>query len=430
MNRFLILLLLVTLASCGAKKSITNLSDYAAFINDEKRTEREIGKWNSEMLFWQNRLTGNPGNYVDLLQIASLHTKKFKLSGDPEELLIADSIYAVCLSKVKDAEPEIYFSVSQNAITQHRFRDAWKSLSSADSIGVNPYLLRLLRFDAAMELGHYDIAEKNIEELQDKKSFDYLIRKAKLEDHEGRLDNAIAMMEEALKKVKASGKTSLVLWSLSNLGDMYGHAGRIEEAYENYLQVLKVDSSYLYALKGIAWIAYAHDHKTNEARNIVNYILSQINMPDLYLLLAEIEKHDGNEAAQKKNIAAFLNMIKSKPAYGGMYNKYLVDVYTDELKEYDKALAIAEEEVRSRPTPETYDWLAWVLFNKGEKDKAFEIINKYVLGKTFEPDVQLHAAYILQAIGEKQKAKELFNECLASSFELGPVTAKEIKINL
>jgi tetratricopeptide (TPR) repeat protein len=100
------------------------------------------------------------------------------------------------------------------------------------------------------------------------------------------------------------------------------------------------------------------------------------------------------------------------------------------LNDYDKALAIAEEEVSNRPTPETYDWLAWVLFNKGEKEKAFEIINKYVLGKTFEPDVQLHAAYILQAMGEKEKAMELFNECLASSFELGPVTAKEIKMNL
>ena len=35
----------------------------------------------------------------------------------------------------------------------------------------------------------------------------------------------------------------------------------------------------LYVLKGIAWIAYAHDHNTEEARRIFNFLLLQSNMP-------------------------------------------------------------------------------------------------------------------------------------------------------
>jgi tetratricopeptide (TPR) repeat protein len=431
MNRFLISsVLLLLLASCTQKKQITHPADYAVFLSDDKRIEKELVKQNAEMKFWQNRLANNPGNYVDLLQIASLHSQKFKWTGDPAELITADSLYELCLSKVKDAEPEIYFSVSQNKVTQHRFRDAWTSLSTADSIGVNPYLLRLLRFDAAMELGYYQVAEKNIEEIKDKEGFDYLVRKAKLEDHNGRLDNAILLMEKALQKVRASGKKSLVLWSLSNLGDMYGHAGRIEQAYKNYLEVLKTDSSYLYALKGIAWIAYSHDNDTKEAKRILNYILSQTSMPDLYLLLAEMEKHDGNMAGSKDYVSEFLAVVTTNPAYGDMYNKYLITVYAEEMKDYEKAFAIAQEEVNNRPTPETHDWLAWVLFHKGEKEKAFEIVSNYVIGKTFEPDAQLHAAFILNAMGEKTKARELFKECLGSSFELGPVTTGEIKKEL
>jgi tetratricopeptide (TPR) repeat protein len=153
-------------------------------------------------------------------------------------------------------------------------------------------------------------------------------------------------------------------------------------------------------------------------------------MPDLYLLLAEMEKHDGNMAGSKDYVSEFLAVVTTNPAYGDMYNKYLITVYAEEMKDYEKAFAIAQEEVNNRPTPETHDWLAWVLFHKGEKEKAFEIVSNYVIGKTFEPDAQLHAAFILNAMGEKTKARELFKECLGSSFELGPVTTGEIKKEL
>jgi len=113
-----------------------------------------------------------------------------------------------------------------------------------------------------------------------------------------------------------------------------------------------------------------------------------------------------------------------------MYNKYLINIYTEDRQEYDKALAIAEIEVSNRPTTETYSWLAWVHFKMGDKQKAYELVKKYVLGKDFEPGSQLHAAYILKAQGETSKAKKLMSDCLESSFELGPVTTEEIRKNL
>ena len=415
------------LNACSNKK-ITNSRDYSAFLSDNKRMEKQLGKINDEIKFWENKLIKDTGNFVDMLQLAANHVKRFKTNGNVADLHIADSFYAICLSKVKTSDPEIYFSVSQNAITQHRFNDAWESLVIADSIGVNPYILRLLRFDAAMEIGLYPQASANIEKL-DKKNFDYLIRKAKLEDHEGDLDNAIKLMEQALKDVEAKNRKPLVHWAKSNLADMYGHAGRVEEAYKYYVDILKEDSSYLYALKGIAWIAYSHDHDTKEAKRIINYILSQTNMPDLNLMLAEIEEWEGNKDEKKKYIDKFLSEVE-KPGYGNMYNKYLITIYTKDKQEYDKALAIAEKEVSSRPTPETYSWLAWVNFKMGDKQKAYELVKKYVVGKDFEPESQLHAAYILKAQGEISKAKQLLSDCLESSFELGPVTSEEIRKNL
>lgn len=391
--------------------------------------EKELGMINDEIKFWENRLGKDTGNFVDMLQLASNHILRFKANGDVTDLQIADSFYANSLHKVKDAEPEIYFSISQNAITQHRFNDAWQSLLRADSIGVNPYMLRLLRFDGAMELGLFQQAAANLERIADKNNFDYLIRKAKLEDHRGDLDNAIKLMEQALKDVESKNRKPLIHWAKSNLADMYGHAGRVKEAYKYYVEILKEDSSYLYALKGIAWIAYSHDHDTKEAKRIINYILSQTNMPDLHLMLAEIEEWEGNKEEKQKHVEQFLSEVE-KPGYGNMYNKYLIRIYTEDQQDYSKALAIAEKEVSSRPTPETYSWLAWVNFKMGDKQKAYELVKKYVVGKYFEPESQLQAAYILKAQGETSKAKQLLSDCLKSSFELGPVIVEEIRKNL
>ena len=210
---------------------------------------------------------------------------------------------------------------------------------------------------------------------------------------------------------------------------MYGHAGRVKEAYKNYIDILKIDSNYLYALKGIAWISFSHDHNTQEAKRILHYILSQTNLPDLYLLLAEIADWEKNKPEKDKCINKFLSIVEN-PSYGNMYNKYLITIYTTEKNDFDRALAIAEKEVNSRPTPETFDWLAWVYYKKGDVAKAYELINKNVIGKTFEPNSLLRIAYILKSHGDSQRSDKIFKECLSSSFELGPMTTAEIKNQL
>ncbi|HLF46497.1 MAG TPA: hypothetical protein VI548_08735 [Chitinophagaceae bacterium] len=429
MNRIIIFLSFLFFFSACNNNKIANPEDYNVFLSDENRMKIPLENANSEIDFWQNRLLADTGSYVNMLELASNHINRFKITGQANDLHIADSFYVRCLSKVKNTEPEIYFSIAQNAITQHRFQDAWAYLQLADSIGVNPYVIKLLKFDAAMEIGLFGEAEDNLNQVKNINEFDYLIRKAKSEDHYGHLDKAILLMEQALGKAESANKSSLILWAKSNLADMYGHAGRVEEAYKNYLDVLRLDSTFLYALKGIAWIAFSHDKNSKEAKRLLQYILTKTQMPDLYLTLAEIAEWEGDAELKKDYISKFVSIVEN-PAYVNMYNKYLIRIYAEELMDFDKALALAEKEVNNRPTPETYDWMAWVYYKKGEVNKANDLVNKFVLGKTHEPEALLHAAYILENTGEKKVAEKLFQECLDSSFELGPLNSEEIKRKL
>ena len=107
-----------------------------------------------------------------------------------------------------------------------------------------------------------------------------------------------------------------------------------------------------------------------------------------------------------------------------MYNVYTSKLLADSNNE--KAVELAKIEVQNRPTPMSYDLLAWSYFNIGKKQKALEIIDTFVANKTFEPEAQYHMAKIYKANGQFDKVTALKEELLNSSYELGPVTTKQV----
>ncbi len=423
-NILLTMLSIALISSCNQKKNITTAKDYNPFLNPVFLQEKLITATN-EVLFWKNRLAADTTSYINKLELASQYLHLFKLNGDVSYLHKGDSLLKAASTKVGNKIPEILYSISQSSIGQHQFTDAALCVEAAKKAEGDPYAIALLKFDVSMELGNYAEALSNLKKIKDPSSFDYLIRKAKWEDYKGNLDGAIKLMETAFEKIK-NKKTSLYCWALSNLADMYTHAGKLPDAYKAYLNVLKKDSANLYCLKGIARIAWLNDNNTKEAKRIINFILSQTAMPDLKIELAEILAMEGNEKEGNEQIHSFVNTV-TKPIYGAMYNKYLIDLFNNDLKNPSKAILLSQLELKNRTTPEVYNWLAWSYYNNGQLNEAYKIASTYVLNKTFEPDALVNTAFIYAAVGKKQEAKKLFTESLESSFELGPSVMKKVK---
>ena len=425
MKKYSSFLLMISLLqfSCMQDKTVVKPADYESFMT-EGNIDGKMDQARNDILFWNHRLQRDTGNFIDLSSLSAVHYRMFRLTGDPLYLSKGDSLLKRSAAKLNHSDPEILFALSQQSVTQHQFRLAASYNEMARMAGGDLFTANLLGFDAAMELGDYKTAESSLGTIADKSSFDYLVRRSKWEDHNGNLDEAILLMEKAFGKVKNSS-TELYCWALSNLGDMYGHAGMINKSYGAYLQVLEKDKAYFHAWKGIAWIAYSHDGNITEAKRILHYILSKVKMPELWLELSDISKIEGNEVAQASFVSNFLREIQ-QPGYGDMYNKYLVQVYVEELADYTNAFELARKEVESRPTPETYDMLAWVFYNAGRKEKAFIIARNNVWKRTFEPVAAYHTAIIFADNGMEKEAKTLFEECKNSSFELGPTVTKDV----
>ena len=424
----LILLLVIPLvfSNCTSKKSnqITNKEDYKVYleVNDNKKLQ-DINK---EIEFWQTKFDAAPNQSSYLITLASQYSQLFEIKGSIDDLYKAEKLLLEANEKFVEQNSGIHRAIARNYISQHRFKEALSHLEKAQELGENRMGTNKMLFDVYMELGSYESAKEKLTAIQLPNDFDYLIRLAKWNDHKGDLDTAISSMEKALKIAENENNKGLKIWVYSNIGDFYGHAGRIEDSYKYYLKTLEVDNHNTYALKGIAWISFSHERNPEQALEIINTIESKHLVPDLYLLKAEIAEFQNNKVEEAKAIKTY-NEILASHDYGNMYNKYNVLLMAENPLQVDAALKIAQKEIENRPTPESYDLLAWSYFKIGEKEKALEIIEKHTIGKSFEPNIVYHNAEILKANNKTAEIAPMKKELLASVYELGPNLENKIK---
>ncbi|MDZ7715370.1 MAG: hypothetical protein U5J95_04075 [Balneolaceae bacterium] len=340
-------------------------------------------------------------------------------------------LYNVALNAPGGKTPEILQALAQLSISKHQFKKAQKYAFDALEIGYEKQASYALLFDVMMERGDYNLAQKNLDRLSNESSFSYLTRKSKYKDYEGDLDAAIKFMEQAAERVAYNA--NLTAWSNSNLGDMYGHANRIQESYAHYIKALEGENtsgSYLHSLQGLAWIAYAHDKNFTLATKILEFVDEQLQSPDVKLTLAEIAEYQGNEEQKLAYLRSFVEEAK-KPAYFGMYDAYLIDIAaSSQLKDTQWAMELVKKELENRPSPQVYDLQAWTYFHQGNHEKALEIVQNHVEGQTYEPVPAYHMAKIYKANGMHEKAEPYFKESLGAAYELGLVIERDVRQEL
>ena len=406
-----------------SEKPIVNPTDYEVYLKKEN-LEKEISKRSGEINFWQNKLINTPDNFVYEKKLAGLFANRFKLSGEPHDLFLSDSLFKNINQRIP-GQVGILQSLTANAITQHKFREAEKYIKQAYEIGEKRFISSLMFVDVLLERGQIFSADQYLRDIAAGYHFDYLIRDVKFQDQKGDLEKAIQQMEKALSIAKASGNEDIINWSLSNLADMYGHDGRIKKSYDTYLEALSHNPADLHSIKGIAWVAFSHEKNTAEAKRILNFLKSIHPVPDYDLLLAEIATFENDEKLAVQYQQQFITKA-SKSIYGNMYKSYICELTSDT----PNAVAIAKAEIEERPHPMSYDLLAWANFQNGNFKKALEITENHVLQKTSEPVALYHSGIILKAASQFEKAEKYLDEALEAAYELGPVVAQEIEQHL
>ncbi|EPR71722.1 hypothetical protein ADIWIN_3169 [Winogradskyella psychrotolerans RS-3] len=406
--------------SCNSNK-VTDEADYSQYLS----TEIDQTKLLEDVDFWTTRIENSSSSYTYLISRANANSEVFNVTGEIDYLIKAETDLLEANKIVKDSDAGLLKNIATNYISQHRFKDALVLLKKAEANGAKLNGTKKMLFDVHLELGNYIYAEAYLKDIKNTSSFDYLIRLSKLEDHKGNLDGAIENMEKAMAIAESSNLKGMKLWSYTNIADFYGHAGEIDKSYSYFLKALELDPNNAYSKKGIAWIVYSHEKNPTEALNILNHVTSYHNTPDYDLLKAEIAEFNDDSKLKAESLKNYQAAVKNE-LYGDMYNQYNVMVFSEDLLMPERALEIAKQEVENRPTPQSYNLLAWSYFKAGNIEKANEIMVDFVEGKTFEPAVIYHIAEIYKAAGKTEAVEPLKAELLASIYELGPTMVSKI----
>ena len=414
--------LIVLLTFSCTNKTVTNEEDYRAYLT----TKIDSSELFENVDFWTNKLENTSNQFLYQAKRSGAYSNVFSKTGNIEYLIKAENDLIAVNEATNYNQAGSLKSLATNYISQHRFKEALELLKKAETNGEKLNGTKKMLFDVHLELGNYIYAEAYLKDIKNTSDFDYLIRLSKWEDHQGNLEGAIQNMEKAMAIAESSNIKSLKQWSYTNIADFYGHAGEIEKSYNYFLKALELDPNDAYAKKGIAWIAYSHDKKPENALNILNHVATYYQAPDYDLLKAEIAEFQNDLELKSDALLNYQEAVSNKQ-YGDMYNAYNVMHYTDDLLLPQVAIDIAKLEVENRPTPQSYDLLAWSYFKLGNINKATEIIETYVDGKTFEPAVLYHVAEIYKAAGKTDKIKPLKQDLTASLYELGPLMKEKIK---
>jgi len=422
MKRISVLIALLAFAACQKQtEKVTAIEDYNIYLdtNPRKTTSKYFELWNG-------KIKPDSIQVLSFGHVASEYNRYFKETGNINFLKKGERALTKAVAIAQINKEAYHRALARNFISQHRFKEALFLAEKAEQLGGGLKETQSLLFDVHMELGNYEKAKSYLDSITDLSAFGYLIRVAKWNDHKGDLGTTINFMEKAMAKAEATKNINLMLWSYTNIADYYGHAGRIKDSYQHYLKALELDNQNAYAKKGIAWIVYSYEKNPQEALRILKATTKYYHAPDYAMLKAEIADYMGDNELKAQYLDNFAKGVSNKK-YGEMYNGYNVAYYLTYTNTVQKPLGLAKREVENRPTPESYNLLASVYYKNKEYQKALEVVDKHIMGRTYEPHIMLRAAQIYKANKKLDIVQEVKEELLGAGYELGPASKDQIE---
>ena len=425
-NFFLCITFLTALASC---KNNTTTIVSTAFVDSliKNYTSPAIKANETELLFWKNRISPQGGDIVNGSKYAATLISRFHLLGDIADVKISDSILNKLARDFNGKEVGPYFSMVSHCILQHKFKEAEIYLDKARAIGLKQYENAAVSFDVNFELGKISFAATNLKTIQFENDYGYQFRKSKMMHYKGELDSSVKAMQTAANL--SGNNQDLKLAAVSNAGDLYIHAGKLDKAYDCYAQCIKINSSNLHSIMGIGWVALVHDKNDSLAEKIFQFVHRHTKSAEPVFKLIQVAQQRGDSVLQKKYAVEFEDMV-SDTLYGRMYNKYLIQLYTGILNNSAKALAIATDELNNRTTPQTYAWNVWALLANNKKEEAYALYEKKVSGKPLEGLELYWMGKLMKALNKGYNAKQYFEEAIKNKYDLPPAVVKDLEKDL
>jgi tetratricopeptide (TPR) repeat protein len=200
---------------------------------------------------------------------------------------------------------------------------------------------------------------------------------------------------------------------------MFFKTGRLGQAIDAYKAALRTFSGYYPAYAGLGRVQAAQG-SFEDAIDSFKHAQAAVPMPEYAAALAELYDRNGKKTEARRQIELIDVVNKMARANNERTNRNLALVFADQGRNLERALELAEAELKVRSDVYTFDALAWSLFKKGKLAEAAEAARKALQFGTPEPAFYYHAGMIAHALGNKTEARKHLERALALNPRFDP----------
>ena len=195
-NFLFVIVVLFGLNACKNKTVIVSASQIDSLIKNYKPSS-SLKENEDDLLFWKSRIDTKNIDAVNLPKYAAALSLRFKLQGDINDLLAADSIYQLLDIHFKGKEASYKIAQISTSLMQHKFVAADSFLQQAIKLGIGEYEKSALSFDVFFEKGNAEFALFELYKIKNYKDYNFMFRSSKIYHYNGKVDSAVANMQAA-----------------------------------------------------------------------------------------------------------------------------------------------------------------------------------------------------------------------------------------
>ena len=347
-------------------------------------------------------------NYVEL---AWIFLQEGRVSGNQDEY---HPKAQWLIDEVLRREPENFEATITKAsmlLTLHQFAAARDlALKAISGNSYNAFAYGVLT-DAYGELGEYEKAVEACDKMSsirpDLRSYS---RASYLRELHGDMAGAIEAMRMAVSAGAAIPEN--VNWCRVHLGHLYFQQGDLASAEQHYQAALAAMPDYSPALAGIGQVAAARGNYP-EAISAYQKAIEAQSIGEHLLALAEVYEAAGMPEQARKEYDAALALLNEELKKGMDVADEVAHALNRCGKEPERALRLAREVQRRRPTVNIADILAWALYNAGKYAEAREAITHALRLETKYARFYYHAGMIEHRLGNTEASRKYLKQALA-----------------
>lgn len=318
-----------------------------------------------------------------------------------------------------DNPPRLRLLAAMLLLDDHRFEQV---ITAANELAVDlPYdpTPRLLIGDASLELGRYEEAEKAYESAidlrPDLRSYN---RIGYMRWLYGDFDGAVEALEYALDAGSARDPESMA-WCFTDLGAMYLRRGQFEPAQKAAARAMELVPDYAPAVV-LAGRASAEQGDLAGGRELLARAAERSPSAETILRIVELDRSMDRATDADVGLKDALAMASHDP-------RPVAHFLARHGEQPEKALQLAEEELKARQNIWSWDTLALAAARVGDAKRARDAIAKAQSLGTKDAELTLHAALVELLAGDADAARQHLDQAIAARRNVDPVLVAEIR---